>query len=134
MAFQREFVLDFAYKKGMKFVYLICDYKGTIAEICEQPAYIKRQSNGVDVLCLKSEATAIYSNDTDSFYPAQKAATPGNAYNLVEVEEIPHGVTALTWKYQNGEFTLVGKDERLGPEMQTEQNAQLLNTLLGVTP
>lgn len=37
-------------------MYLICDYKGIIAEVCESPAWIKRQSNGVDVLCPESEA------------------------------------------------------------------------------
>ena len=27
-------------------MYLICDYKGMIAEVCENPAWINRQSNG----------------------------------------------------------------------------------------
>lgn len=87
-------------------MYLICDYKGIIAEVCEKPAWIKRQSNGVDVLCPESEATALYSNDTDSYYPAGKAAVSGIPYHLVEVDSVPTGA-GKGWKYENGQYSRV---------------------------
>lgn len=85
-------------------MYLICDYKGMIAEVCENPAWIKRQSNGVDVLCPESEATALYSNDTDSYYPAGRAAVSGTPYHLAEVDSVPAGA-GKGWKYENGQFS-----------------------------
>ena len=87
-------------------MYLICDYKGEIAEVCENPAWIKRQSNGVDVLCPESEATALYSNDTDSYYPAGKAVVPGTPYHLVEVDNVPPGA-GKGWRYEGGQFSKV---------------------------
>lgn len=85
-------------------MFLICDHKGIIAEICENPAWIKRQSNGVDVLCPEEEATSLYSNDTDSYYPALKSAVSGAAYRLVEVDTVPASVHP-GWRYEGGKFS-----------------------------
>lgn len=103
-------------------MYLICDYKNVIVEICENPAWIKRQSNGVDVLCPESEATCLYSNDTDTYYPAGMAPVSGNRYHLETVEEVPEGVTPLHWKYSAGEFSAVeGEVDPSGPEMHLKK-------------
>lgn len=100
-------------------MYLICDYRGVIVEICENPAWIKRQSNGVDVLCPENEATCLYSNDTDTYYPAGKNTVPGNRYHLETVEDVPENVTPLHWRYSAGEFvSLDTTPAPSGPEME----------------
>lgn len=85
-------------------MYLICDYKDNIVEVCQRSVWIKRQTNGVDVLCDEADATALYSDDTDTYYPAGKAPTSGVAYRVVEVESVPAGV-GKGWKYEGGKFT-----------------------------
>lgn len=111
-------------------MYLICDYKGVIAEVCQHPAWVRKQSNGCVVLCDERDADAIYSNDTDSFYPAAKAAASGNPYHLEAVEDVPEGVAPIAWKYENGQFALSG-EQQLGPELKLNRTENLVNILLG---
>ena len=103
-------------------MYLICDYKNVIVEICENPAWIKRQSNGVDVLCPEKEATCLYSNDTDTYYPAARSPVSGNHYHLEQVEEVPENVTPLHWRYSAGTFMEIeGEVSPSGAEMHLKK-------------
>lgn len=107
-------------------MFLICDYRGTIAEICDRAIWIKHQKNGVDILCNENEANAVYSNDTDSFYPAGRPLVSANKYHIVEVESVPEEVTALDYKYVNGEFVKMVETDRYDPEvrqLKTEKTA-----------
>ena len=99
-------------------MYLICDYRGTIAEICRQAVWIKHQKNGVDISCEEKDANAIYSNDTDSFYPAGRPCTAANRYHIVTVDVVPDNVVALEYKYINGEFIPMGENDRVDPEVR----------------
>ena len=99
-------------------MYLICDYRGTIAEICRQAVWIKHQKNGVDISCEEKDANAIYSNDTDSVYPAGRPCTATNRYHIVTVDAVPDDVVALEYKYINGEFVPMGEDDRVDPEVR----------------
>ena len=99
-------------------MYLICDYRGTIAEICKQAVWIKHQKNGVDISCEEKDANAIYSNDTDSFYPAGRTCTAANRYHIVTVDVVPDDVVALEYKYINGEFVPMGENDRVDPEVR----------------
>lgn len=110
-------------------MYLICDYKGVIAEICQYPAWVRKQTNGVVVLCDEKDADSIYSNDTDSFFPASKSAVSGNSYHLEEVEELPEGVTALDWQYVNGEFSPVEDGTNLEPEVRARKTEQIARSV-----
>lgn len=110
-------------------MYLICDYKGIIAEICQHPVWVRKQANGCVVLCSETDADAIYSNDTDSFYPASKSAVSGNSYHLEEVEEIPDEVAALDWQYSGGQFSQVEEDTHLEPEVRALKTEQLAKSV-----
>ena len=99
-------------------MYLICDYRGTIAEICKQAVWIKHQKNGVDISCEEKDANAIYSNDTVSFYPAGRPGTAPNRYHIVTVDVVPDDVVALEYKYINGEFVPMGENDRVDPEVR----------------
>lgn len=114
-------------------MYLVLNSNDLIAEICERPIFVRRQTNGVVISCAESEADAIYLPDTDSYYPAKKTADSKNTYRLEEVENIPEGVSVLRWKYSEGEFieldTLSYDD--LGPELLLRQVLLIVNALLG---
>lgn len=85
-------------------MYLIINSKKLIAEICEHPCYVRRQANGVVILSDEEHADAIYSNDSDSFYPTEKVRYLCESHTLVEVENVPRGVVAGYYFYHAGEF------------------------------
>lgn len=85
-------------------MYLILDSTDRIAEICEHPCYVRRQDNGVVILSDQEHADAIYSNDSDSFYPTEKLGYLCESHTLVEVESVPAEVVAGFYFYHAGEF------------------------------
>ena len=50
-------------------MYLITNSANLIVEICEHPCYVRKQANGVVVLSEQDKADAIYSNDSNTFWP-----------------------------------------------------------------
>lgn len=85
-------------------MYLILDSTDRIAEICEHPCYVRRQDNGVVILSDQEHADAIYSNDSDSFWPTEKLGYLCESHTLVEVESVPAEVVAGFYFYHAGEF------------------------------
>lgn len=85
-------------------MYLILDSTDRIAEICEHPSYVRRQDNGVVILSDQEHADAIYSNDSDSFWPTEKLGYLCESHTLVEVESVPAEVVAGFYFYNAGEF------------------------------
>lgn len=53
-------------------MYLITNSANLIVEICEHPCYVRKQANGVVVLSEQDKADAIYSNDSNTFWPTQQ--------------------------------------------------------------
>ncbi len=85
-------------------MYLILDTNNLIAEISNNPCYVRRQNNGVVILSDKDSADAIYSNDTDKYYPIERIGYLSESYHLEETENIPGNVAAGFWFYHAGEF------------------------------
>lgn len=85
-------------------MYLILNSQNLVAEICEHPSYVRRQHNGVVVLCDRDEADAIYSNDSDSFFPIERVGYLCDTHRLEEVESVPAEVIAGYYFYHAGEF------------------------------
>ena len=85
-------------------MYLITNSANLIVEICEHPCYVRRQANGVVVLSEQDKADAIYSNDSDTFWPTQQVGYLCDRHTLVEVESVPAEVVAGFYFYHAGEF------------------------------
>lgn len=85
-------------------MYLIINSANLIVEICEHPCYVRRQTNGVVILSEKSTADAIYSNDSNTFWPTEKVGYLCDSHTLVEVESVPTEVVAGYYFYHAGEF------------------------------
>lgn len=85
-------------------MYLILDSKNLIKEICEKPCYVRRQANGVVILTERVNADAIYSSETDSFYPVERIGYLCDSHRLVEVDNVPENVTAGYWYFDCGQF------------------------------
>lgn len=85
-------------------MYLILDSTKKIAEICKHPCYVRRQDNGVVILSDPEHADAIYSNDSDSYWPTEKVGYLCESHTLVEVENVPGEVVAGYYFYHAGEF------------------------------
>ena len=98
-------------------MYLILDSTNRIAEICERPRYVRRQKNGVVVLCEQEKADAIYSDDSNTFWPLEPVGYLCEKHRLVAVDTVPAGVVAGYYFYHAGEF------------FTTEESLTALNTL-----
>lgn len=85
-------------------MYLIINSAKLIAEICKHPSYVRRQENGVVILSDEAHADAIYSNDSDTFWPIDKVGYLCESHTLVEVESVPSEVAAGYYYYHAGEF------------------------------
>ena len=85
-------------------MYLITNSAKLIVEICNHPCYVRRQSNGVVILSDQEHADAIYSNDSDTFWPIERVGYLCDSHTLVEVESVPNNVVAGYYFYHAGEF------------------------------
>ena len=85
-------------------MYLITNSANLIVEICEHPCYVRKQANGVVVLSEQDKADAIYSNDSNTFWPTQQVGYLCDRHTLVEVEKVPAEVVAGFYFYHAGEF------------------------------
>lgn len=85
-------------------MYLIINSMKLIAEICQHPSYVRRQDNGVVILSDKEQADAIYSNDSDTFWPTSPFGYVNESHTLVEVDAVPAEVKAGYYFYHAGEF------------------------------
>ena len=73
-------------------------------DICEVAKYVRRQSNGIVVSCPQDDAEAIYSDDSNTFYPIERTGFVAEGHTLVQVDSVPDGVVAGYYYYRNGEF------------------------------
>lgn len=85
-------------------MYLILDSTKRIVEICKHPCYVCRQDNNVVILSDLEHADAIYSNDSDSYWPTEKVGYLCESHTLVEVDSVPPEVVAGYYFYHAGEF------------------------------
>lgn len=85
-------------------MYLIIDANKKIAEICERPSYVRRQANGVVILSDPESADAIYSNDSNTFWPITPIGYLCESHTVVEVESVPAEVVAGYYYYHAGTF------------------------------
>lgn len=85
-------------------MYLIIDSTKRIAEITKHPCYVRRQANGIVILSDVEHADAIYSNDSNTFYPIEQIGYLCESHTLVEVENVPDTVVAGYYFYHAGEY------------------------------
>ena len=85
-------------------MYLILNSEYKVMDICEVAKYVRRQSNGIVVSCPQDDAEAIYSDDSNAFYPIERAGFVADSHTLVQVDSVPDGVVAGYYYYKDGEF------------------------------
>lgn len=85
-------------------MYLIVNSEYKIVDISNISRYVRRQSNGIVVLCDRADAEAIYSDDHNTYYPIGRVGYVVDSHQLVEVDSVPDGVVAGYYYYRNGEF------------------------------
>lgn len=85
-------------------MYLILNHAGRIVDISEEARYVRRQENGVVIGCGQEDADAIYSANTDTFYPLEPTGYIGDGHTLVTVNAVPAEVEAGYYFYHAGEF------------------------------
>ena len=85
-------------------MYLILNHAGRIVDISEEARHVRRQQNGVVIGCEQKDADAIYSANTDAFYPIEPTGYIGDGHTLVKVKKVPPEVVAGYYFYHNGEF------------------------------
>ena len=85
-------------------MYLILNSEYKVMDICEVAKYVRRQSNGIVVSRPQDDAEAIYSDDSNTFYPIERTGFVADGHTLVQVDSVPDGVVAGYYYYRNGEF------------------------------
>ena len=85
-------------------MYLILNSEYKVMDICEVAKYVRRQSNGIVVSCPQDDAEAIYSDDSNTFYPIERTGFVADSHTLVQVDSVPDGVVAGYYYYKDGEF------------------------------
>ena len=85
-------------------MYLILNSEYKVMDICEAAKYVRRQSNGIVVSCPQDDAEAIYSDDSNAFYPIERTGFVADSHTLVQVDSVPDGVVAGYYYYKDGEF------------------------------
>lgn len=85
-------------------MYLILNSEYKVMDICEVAKYVRRQSNGIVVSCPQDDAEAIYSDNSNTFYPIERTGFVAEGHTLVQVDSVPDGVVAGYYYYRNGEF------------------------------
>ena len=85
-------------------MYLILNSEYKVMDIGEVAKYVRRQSNGIVVSCPQDDAEAIYSDDSNTFYPIERTGFVAEGHTLVQVDSVPDGVVAGYYYYRNGEF------------------------------
>lgn len=85
-------------------MYLILNSTNRIVDISSQAQFVRRQANKVIVGCTQDKADAIYSANTDTFYPLDPIGYIGDGYTLREVEAVPDEVVAGYYFYHADEF------------------------------
>ena len=85
-------------------MYLILNSEYKVMDICEVAKYVRRQSNCIVVSCPQDDAEAIYSDDSNTFYPIERTGFVAEGHTLVQVDSVPDGVVAGYYYYRNGEF------------------------------
>lgn len=107
-------------------MYLIINSRKLIAEICQHPSYVRRQDNGVVILSDKEHADAIYSNDSDTFWPTAPFGYVSESHTLVEVDIVPSEVKAGYYFYHAGEFYTTEKNLSALAKAQAPELANLI--------
>ena len=85
-------------------MYLILSPTKRIVDISPQAQYVRRQRNKIVVGCAPENADAIYSANTDAFYPLDPTGYIGDGHTLAEVDAIPEAVEAGYYYYHANEF------------------------------
>lgn len=85
-------------------MYLVLNSSNLIVDITSYAHYVRKQRNDVTVVCNQAEADAIYSANTDKFYPLEKTGYISDSYNLAEVFMLPPEVISGYYYFYSGEF------------------------------
>lgn len=83
--------------------------------------YVRQQPNGITVLAGDGNATAIYADDTDAFYPLSASGEwDCESYRAIEVEDVPEEVVVGYWYYSGEFFTTPEKEAELAAKKEQE--------------
>lgn len=85
-------------------MYLIVNSEYKIVDISNISRYVRRQPNGIVVLCDRADAEAIYSDDHNTYYPIERVGYVVDSHQLVEVDSVPEGIVAGYYYYRDGEY------------------------------
>lgn len=85
-------------------MYLIINSEYKILDVSNISRYVRRQPNGIIVLCGKDNAEAIYSDDHNTYYPIERVGYVVDSHQLVEVDSVPEGIVAGYYYYRDGEY------------------------------
>lgn len=103
-------------------MFVICDNQNIVRNYSEIARYVKTQSNGVTILADKSDATAIYCEDDNTYWATKELIAGQKTYVLYEVETVPPEAKVNITRYN------VGKLE-VDPELRSAVEQEKFNSL-----
>ena len=89
-------------------MFLLLNISNVIIDVVSNPRYVRvNENNRKKVQCFPYEAQGVIGSDNDTICPLtnkQLISTYYDVQTVVSVENVPDGVKALAYKYENGEF------------------------------
>lgn len=104
-------------------MYLILDATKRIVAMSNHASFVRRQNNGVVILCPEESADAIYADDSNTFWELEAI---GQGYCMELVEDVPDSVSAGFYFYHAGEFYTTEADLQALALAKTPELASLM--------
>lgn len=95
-------------------MFIILNRANLVVSVTSAVSYVRAAAGGLPVVTTPEEAEAVYSADTDAFYPLGASAVwSGGGYRVEEVESVPDVVVPGFYYYSGDFFTTPEKEAEL---------------------
>lgn len=109
-------------------MYLILNKSSAVINVNDRIIYAKTQANGATVATEAADATAVYTDNNDTFYPLQEYYLGAEVYHVAEVDTTPEDINSRPYTYAGGEFVPLPEPE---PVPAHEELLEAINILTG---
>lgn len=115
-------------------MFIILNRANLVTAVTSAVSYVRVGPGGLPVVTAPEEAAAVYSADTDEFYPLDASDLwSGGGYRVEEVDTVPDAVAPGYFYYSGGEFFTTPEKEAALAEVEAQKAAPALASLAFVT-
>lgn len=115
-------------------MFIIMNRASLVVAVTSAVKYVRVASNGLPVVTTPEEAEAIYSADTDAFYPLSASAVwSGGGYRVEEVATVPDEVVPGFYYFGGGTFYTTPEREAETAAVEAQKAAPAVASIVFVS-